>query len=259
MYDDYIGAQRPLNNVDLQPTDVRFYRNDNRLISEAIDRLVVKVHHHKRETGRKSILLTSCGSANGTTTIAINLAIALSLSGWNTLLVDLDFRKGNMYKHVVRSANKGLSSFISSSEDLSSITCCTNYEKLHFVPSGGMNKSAVPLLCSEKMGFFMRETKKMYDFVIYDCPSITVVPDASVILPAVDGVALVCSLRNTTKKQLSDARYIMDDLGEQYYGLIVNNVDEWQYKNFYPQHDYFDEKILTKKHRKWLKPKQTKR
>ncbi|GHU80956.1 hypothetical protein FACS1894191_7280 [Clostridia bacterium] len=237
---------------ELELIQIPFYRSDSQLMNDAIDRLVVKVHNHKQERNQKTVLLTGCGSANGTTTVSINLAIALSIAGWNTLLVDLDFRKGNAFKQTGRKKKMGLSEYISNAVDITEILFPTNHENLFFAPSGDLFASAIRLLCSERMATFIAEVKQRFDFIIFDCPSVTVVPDASVMFPVVDGIALVSAQNRTTRKQLGDAKLEIENMKGKYYGLIVNCVDERQYERFYPQNSYFDTKRLVKTHRKWL-------
>ena len=79
---------------------IELYRNNSQMTNDAIDRLVVETHTYRQQLNYRSFLFSGCGSESGTTTITINLAIALSMAGWKTILVDCDFRKGAKYKKL---------------------------------------------------------------------------------------------------------------------------------------------------------------
>lgn len=233
--------------------NIEFYRSDSQLMNDAIDRLVVRVHAYREQYHKKTLLLTGCASASGTSMLAINLSIALSLAGWKTLLVDADLRKGNRYKRLGKELDRGLSNYLEKPIPLQDTIYATNHPNLSYVPCGASGTSAVRLLCSEKMNTFIAQVSTQYDFVIFDCPAVTVVPDATVLFPSVDGIALIAALENTTKKQLALAKREAAKISDKYYGLIINCVDKKQYGVFFPQYDYFDKKKMRKQHKKWIK------
>lgn len=72
---------------------VDLYRNDNKVVIDAFDRLVVNVFMEKERHQHKSFLICGCDAGAGSTSIAVELAISLSVSGWKTILVDADLRK----------------------------------------------------------------------------------------------------------------------------------------------------------------------
>lgn len=253
--ENVMSSSTEIDTLRKKLMDISFYRSDSQTMNDAIDRLVVKVHHRQQTEGKNAVLLTGCGSACGTTSMAINLSIALSIAGWNTLLVDLDFRKSNRHKTAARNAPNGLADILTGELFFDDALFATNHERLYYVPSGEAAASSVRLLCSENMGGFVLKTREKFDFVVYDCPSITVVPDAEVLSHWVDGIALIAALSITTKRQLADAKTAVSKFGDKYFGMIVNCVDDWQYQRMYPQHDYFDTERLNKAHKRFSKTK----
>ena len=217
-----------------------FYIEKNQLISEAVSNLAAKVHAYKSKYGKKSIILTGCSASNGTTMIAINLAVALSRSGYRTLLVDADMR--TRIKHKSRMAEIGLCDVIRSSYPVVNAIRLTNVDRLHFMPSGDYKDDPALLFCSERAADFISEVSAEYDYVIIDSPAVTVAPEASIMFLSVDGIILVCALNKTTKKQLQSAKDIIEPYADKYYGLAVNSVDERQYKRLFPNHGYYLDK-----------------
>lgn len=232
---------------------IEFYRSYSQLMNDAVDRLLIAVHSYKKNFDKKIILLTGCSALSGTTTIAINLAIALSSAGWKTLLVDADLKKGSAYKRLGKKVQTGLSNYLEGRSSIDTVIYPTNCQGLSYVPCGVSDANPIRLLCSEKMADFIETKKAEYEFIIFDSPSITVAPDATVLFPSVDGIALVASMNVTTKKQLASSKHEVATCPDKYYGLIINCVDKIQYGKLIPQHDYFEPPQMAKRHKKWLK------
>jgi len=217
-----------------------FYIEKNMLINEAVSHLAVKVHAYKSRHGKKSIILTGCSTANGTTMIAINLSVALARSGCKTLFIDADMR--TRLKHKSRMADWGLCDVIRGLYKSEDTIKPTGVGNLYFMPSGNYTEDPALLLCSGQASDVISKISAEYDFVIIDCPAVTVVPEASALFLNVDGIILVCALNKTTKKQLQSAKNLIEPYADKYYGLAVNSVDERQYKRLFPNHGYYSVK-----------------
>jgi capsular exopolysaccharide synthesis family protein len=225
-------------------------------MSDAVDALVAKIHARRatlpgiggRE--RRSILLTGCGSHNGTSMTAIHLALALAEAGWETLLVDADLRKGEFKRH--NDGEMGLSDYLSGVSSIDGSIRATNYPTLRYTPCGSHKQDPLLLLCSEKMSEFSIWAAKHHQYVVYDSPSITVAPDASVLRLLMDGVALIAALDVTTKIQLVQAKEEARKPPDNYYGVVVNLVDMNQYRGRFPQYNYFSRDELKKRHDKMV-------
>lgn len=210
-------------------------------MNDAVDRMVVEIYRKKRESGCKSIVLTGCSPEAGTTTNVINLAIALSVAGWNTLLVDCDLRKGPAHKRLNEEAETGLTDYLTGNANQQDITYETTYTELSYIPCGSHCDSPVRLFCSHNMEQLVEELEQKYDYVIFDFPSISVASDVEILMPFVDSIALVAALDITSKKQLREAREKLAPLGEKYLGVIINAVPMKQYKKQFKDFDYFSE------------------
>lgn len=227
---------------------LELYHNDNQVMNEAVDRIVIGIYGMQRQYGAKSFLFTGASSNVGTTSIALNIAIALAEAGWKTLFVDCDFRKGKEYKRISAEAGRDLASFLSNNETKAvDIVNQTTYPNLYYVSSGERFNTPVRLLCTEKMERVCNTFKNKYDFVIYDTPSINIVSDAKVLIPAVDRYVLVTGLNITTKKQIMDAKVALLEFEEKNGGIIASRMDMSQYKKAIKNYDYFDESNLKKK------------
>lgn len=233
---------------------IEIYRNGDQVINDAIDQVVVEVYKRKRESNAQSFLMTGCSTGCGTTTSAINLSVALANSGWRTILIDCDIRKGMKYKRLNEDARVGLSDFLSGTDG----DCIyhTNYNNLDYIPCGSFSESPVRLFCSQVMEQLVEQLEQAYDYIIYDFPSINVVPDAEILMPIVDGVMLIAALNETGKKQLADAKQKV--IPEKYMGVIANKVDPAQYRHFSKDYDYFKEQKLNSRFKAGIKKNKVK-
>ncbi len=233
---------------------IKFYRSESQIMNDAVDRIVVEFHRRKKEREDKAFLITGCSSEVGTTSTSINLAIALSVAGWKTVLVDCDMRKNDKFKRLNDDSKTGLVNYLENSTQVKDIAYDTGYENLDYIPCGATtNISPVRLLCSGKMEKLVEQLKEKYDYVIFDFPSIDIVPDADILIPSIDAVALVAAMRKTTKQQLAEAKMKMAIYEDKYAGLIINRVDMMQYRKYNHDYDYFRTDNLNDKYEKNLK------
>lgn len=230
---------------------VNIYQSDSQIVRDAIDKVVVQVYRKKREHNHISFMLTGCSAGCGTTYTAINLAVALANAGWSTVLVDCDIRKGMVYKRLNQDVDFGLSDYLVDLCDSPIVE--TNHENLHYIPCGRNEGSPVRLLCTKEMEKLTKELSEKYDFVIYDFPSIDIVPDAGIIASAVDDVILVAAINETGRKQLEEAKNKIKSYGDKYMGVIVNKLDMPEFKHYVKDYDYFVKNELNKRHFQNLK------
>lgn len=203
-----------------------FYTEKSALIRDGVLKLATRVQENKKKYDKNTVLITGCNTGNGATMIAVNLAITMAQSGMRTLLIDTDLYKGSIH-------DNGLSDFFLLDTNITQVVRASNISNLDFVPRGVRMESPALFLGSEKMAGFIRKAKAFYDYVIVDCAPITTSPDALALLFEIDGIALICSLNNTSKMQLKKAKSIIEPYADKYYGVVVNSLDEKHYKRLY--------------------------
>jgi len=208
-----------------------FYFESNSLMYDAVSNLAVNIKSFNKKFTKKAVLFSGCGFATGATKIAVNVAIVMSRSDNKTLLIDADLRKGSMLEN-------GLSDYFKSEININEIIRPTNLPDMDFAPSGLRIESPAMFLCSDKMAKFIELAKSRYDCVIINSPPVTSSQDAAALFMNADGIVLVCSLNETTKRQIERARNVVDPYLEKYYGMVVNSMPEKQYKKLFIRRDY---------------------
>ena len=232
------------------------YSIKNSILNDAIDRIVVKLHGQKKKNDVKSFLFTGAGANCGTTTVALNTAIALSEAGWKTLFIDCDLRKEQQYKRIAIHDYTTLSGYITGQiNDGSEAIFNTDVTNLDYIVAGDKYENPVRLLSNYKMEKLLSKIEGMYDFIIIDTPSVSVCNDAELLIPFVDFYIMVISMNDTKRKQLMDARISLADYENKFLGIIANKLDMYQYKGMVSDYDYFYSGNLARKSKIAMKKK----
>lgn len=163
-------------------------------------------------------------------------------------MIDGDLRKGNTYKRLNESVNVGLSDFICSNSPLEDCIYDTNWDLLHYIPSGVFQEeSPVRQLCSVNMEKAMKQLQNEYDFIIIDVPSLNSSVDAQILAVKADATILVTAMKLSTMKSLEEAKKQIEKAGGNIIGVIENKVNMAEYKKYIKDYDYFKKKKYIRK------------
>lgn len=227
---------------------LELYRPNNDIINDAFDRLVVNIFHERKTKNSKSFVLTGCEPGVGTTTLSINIAISLAMTGAKTILIDGDLRKDTKYKRLSED-EAGFTDILMADSELEEVVCSTNFPALDYLSCGNFVDAPVGLLCSMNFDMLLENLYSKYDFIIFDLPSVNAAIDSAVLASKVDGVVLVAKQNATTITQLKNARNELNKVDAKVAGIIMNAVDKAEYKNYKKDYDYFKKKRFTKKNK----------
>lgn len=182
---------------------IDLYYTKNPVVNDAFDSVVANICLYHEKHGYKSFMLTGCEPGVGTTTIAIELSIALSRTGWKTLLLDADLRKNPVYKRLNEGITLGLTDYITGRADEEQIIYPTNTELLDYIP-GGQVKAINPLrlLYSHRTTKLLSILTGSYNYVIIDVPALNSSADPHILSAKADATILVAALDGSNRKYL---------------------------------------------------------
>jgi capsular exopolysaccharide synthesis family protein len=178
----------------------------------------------------KTILVASAAAGEGRTTTAINLGIIMAQSSPSVLVVDTDFRKPSMHKHLATYANGhgagiGLSDVIVGAADLDHVMRPTPFPRLGLITAGTVPPNPSELLGSERMHSILNELHERADFVLLDSPACQNYADAFLLARIADAVLYVVragrqdkSTQRRVQRQLQQAKAWM-------LGVVLNEVE----------------------------------
>ena len=226
------------------------YRIDDQILNDAYDRIAAEIHIRKQQKGYKTFLVAGCETGVGSTTVAISLATSMALAGWKTVLIDADIRKYSADKRLNSNEDIGLSDYLGRYAIYEEIITKTNYASLDYISGGTHSHNAVSLLCSSQIAELLERLKEEYDYIIIDIPAMTAAVDASILSTISDAVVMVVSQLKSEKKTLKNAVNSLKRVNANILGVIVNRVDENEYRRAMKNYDYFKKRKYVKKRKK---------
>ncbi|MDQ2775346.1 MAG: polysaccharide biosynthesis tyrosine autokinase [Acidobacteriota bacterium] len=177
------------------------------------------------------IVISSCAHGDGRTTVAANLAIALTEADHKVLLVDADLRKPRLHDLFRLDNRQGLSSILLDTKPCESYTAqqlgySTNVPRLHVLPSGPASEGTAGLLHSARTAEFLDKVRSVFDIVIIDTPPVLPFADGRTLAKLSDGVAFVIRADETTPDDLLSALQRFAEDGAPVLGSIVNGREK---------------------------------
>ena len=206
-------------------------------ISEAYRSLRTSLMYTAKHT-QGSIMVSSPGPGEGKTTTIINLAITYANLGKKTILIDGDLRKPVIHKLFNGENSKGLTHYLSGTEEnLDLIISKTDIENLDVIYNGAIPPNPSELLGSLLMDTLVAKLNDRYDIVLFDAPPILAVTDAIVLARLVDQFILVVRFGITDKSNINFVLSSLDNIQRSLTGVVLNDLNQ---KNSYYSTNYFN-------------------
>ena len=181
----------------------------------------------------QTIVITSAGPGEGKSTTAANLAVVFANSGSKVLLVGADMRKPTLYKVFNLLNTAGLSTILSTGQDLVSAVQKTLIDNLSILTSGPKPPNPSELLNSQRMIQVLEEARRQYDVIIFDMPPIVAVTDAQIMASKVDGTLLVAREKVTKKEALTKANQLLNLVNARVVGAVYNGAKQENGQDYY--------------------------
>ncbi|WP_370290665.1 polysaccharide biosynthesis tyrosine autokinase [Nocardioides sp.] len=168
------------------------------------------------------VAVTSSVPAEGKTSVAVNLAVALGSEGSRVLYVDVDLRRPRGALAFEVSDQPGLTEVLVE-PDLLGATL-HRVDGIDVLASGGLVPNPSELLATERMQMLIQRARQDYDFIILDCPPVLPVADALTLIQSSDGALFVLGLDRVAREAAVQALTMIDDVGGRVLGVVLNRV-----------------------------------
>ncbi len=146
----------------------------------------------------RTVMITSALQGEGKTTMAVNLAYALSqLEGMKILLVDSDLRRPYVSSFLKMGHPSGLDKYLLEKESFADV-CWRLTPSLDVVATGQLSDDSAELLHGTRMREFLAEASAAYSLVLLDAPPLFPIVDAQVLANLVDAAILVVRAHATS-------------------------------------------------------------
>ena len=197
----------------------------------------------------KSLLITSSVPAEGKTTTAVNSALCLAETGAKVLIVDADMRRPRLHSIFKLSNATGLSSLLSREVVDGEISSAIQQDResgLYVLTAGPLPPNPAELVGSDQMIKLISTLTTTFAHVIVDSPPVAAFTDGVLIASMVDGVLLVVQSGKSSRKVVTRARKLLQDVGARIIGVVLNKADtsphsEYYYNSLYSHYQYSTE------------------
>jgi capsular exopolysaccharide synthesis family protein len=186
----------------------------------------------------RSLLVTSGGPAEGKTTVATSIAIAMAQTGQRVCLVDCDLRRPRVHTLFGASLQRGLTTALLETKELDAAIIDTPVANLSVLPAGPTPPNPADIMHSEAFARLIEELKTRFDRLVIDSPPVCLVTDAVVAAKRVDATLLVVRAGQTRKDAARRAVRSLRDVGVNVPGFVLNGLmpdaKSYQYSYYHP-------------------------
>lgn len=204
----------------LQPANQRMLPWVQSMTVEAFLHLCVTLRL-KSKRQLRSLSIVSPSRGDGKSTIAFNLAQAMSNLQPRILLVDADLRRPTLHEKAHCRNEIGLSDVLAGTASLENAAQRVS-PSLDILTSGPAVENPVALL-GMNLEAVIREAERQYEMVIIDAPALRAVSDGFLISTQVDGTLLVIAANSTDEREARNTVVHLSVLGiDNVLGIVLN-------------------------------------
>jgi non-specific protein-tyrosine kinase len=170
------------------------------------------------------IQVTSPSAAEGKTTTIANLAVALANVGKKVVVVDCDLRRPRIHTFFGIPNEVGFTSVLLGEVPLANAAQAVGRRHLMLLASGQLPPNPSELLSSTRTAQVLATLQAEADVVLVDSPPVLPVTDSAVLSAHVDATLLVIRAGVTTRRQLTRAVEVLEQVAAPLVGTVLNGV-----------------------------------
>jgi capsular exopolysaccharide synthesis family protein len=195
---------------------------------------------HTVSQDRLMLTVSSPSPGDGKSLVAANLALSFAESGYRTLLIDGDARRGELHRTFGAERRPGLLDYLVGELPLETLLRPTTHLQLQLITSGSRKRNAPELLGTARMRELLELMRERFDVVIVDSPPMGAGIDPFV-LGTITGNLMLVLRAGATERDLAEAKLqIVDQLPIRVIGAVLNDVRSSMsdYKYYSYSHGY---------------------
>ena len=188
-------------------------------------------------TGARVVAVASSQPLEGTTTTAVNIAMALAVGGARVLLMDADMRRPSVHKALGMSNDRGLSQLLAGQARMREVVQRTHDPNLLTITAGRTPANPSELLASDRMRALVSGLATgPFDWVIIDTPPVLAVTDAAILAPLVGAVTFVMGAEMTQWRLAERAVETLLGSNRRQVLAVLNKVNFARNKCYYSRY-----------------------
>lgn len=222
-----------------------FHDDSDKSFSESIRTIRTSVVLSAMENPHKVIVVTSSVPGEGKSTVAANMAFALSQME-SVLLIDADMRRPTLAKNFgFPVGTPGLANLIAGTAKIEE--CIKNIDGVDMISAGVVPPNPLELLSGERFSKMMEYLRSKYDRIIIDSPPTQAVSDALVLGTMANALIYVIRSDHTPKSLVVKGIGQLLQSNAPVTGIVLNQVDikkamksGYNYGGYYDYYGYSD-------------------
>lgn len=222
------------------------FDTDNSSIAEQFLKIRTNLQFLAVDNPPRVILVTSSTPAEGKSTTAINIALALAEAEHNVVLVDGDMRRPTLHKYLDLVGPVGFSTVLSGQATLSEALQKTRFPGLTVLTAGAVPPNPSELLGSLAAKKLLSEMRAEFDYVIIDSSPLLAVTDAAILAANSDGALVMARFGHTKRYHLAQAVGNLRDVGALVLGAIFTMTPTRSTSYYRYGYSYYGESTATK-------------
>lgn len=205
---------------------------------ENLQGLQLKVERGMEMSEGKMLLITSTSTAEGKTTLAVNLARTAAEHGKRVLLVDGDLRKQNTRLRLTKQPGPGLLEVLENKCSLEQAVEKNEENGFWFLCGSTSIKRPYKLLGGERTGIIFEKLQKDYDLVVMDSPPAEMFADAGILSQHAESVLYVIRYDHVQKWRVLDTIAGLQGNGAKIMGYVFNEMPSHEGRYGYGRYGY---------------------
>ena len=193
---------------------------------ESFQTLRAALRYFNLDQDLKTVLITSATHAEGKTTVATNLAVALARDGEKVILVDADLRKPRAAVRVGAAGAYGIEAVLVDGVSIDDALEEVRDGEVSFQVLGSSRPATNPgmLLSSSRMEKLLSDLGERAEIVVIDTPPILAVSDAIPLLANVSGVVLVARVNQSSIEAIRRTQEVVESARGRTLGVVATGT-----------------------------------
>ena len=225
-------------NKNTVAPEKQYIADQRSTFSEAINTIRTGLLFSNIDNPPKTILITSTNGSEGKTTLAINLAVALSQMD-KTLLIEMDLRKPAVGKDLGIKADMGLSDLLSGKTDTNVFHQVDGAPNLSVITCGTIPPNPMELISSKRFSNLLTSLRDRFTHIVIDSPPTLPVSDSCVLAKMVDATIIAVKAEDTKISMAKETVTRLNKVNATITGLVLTQASPKK-MSYYGEHYYQD-------------------
>jgi len=184
----------------------------------------------------KILLVASAVPNEGKSTVAVNFAITLALSGASVLLADGDLRRGELHRVFGLPNQRGLGDVLTGDCPHHEAIQATSVPGLSLLSRGSDQPNPGELYLSKAADHFLQAVHRDFDYVVLDSSPVMAADDTTSLAPKADAAIFVFRFSASSTRASRKALELLRERQANIIGAVCNDVSEAMQDYYY--HSY---------------------